>query len=199
MRYGGIGLILLAGIIWLVSWRSAAPSADVAAAAHLHIIGTADAPVQIVEYGDLTCSACRQWHNLGFKDQLLAEFGGQISFEFRHFPVVTASSPSGAQAAQCAAEQDGFWPFHDYIYENLEPYPDLSPARTGEIAAAIGLDRTAFDSCLKSDRYRAFVNDAIRRAQRDGARGTPTFFINGQPAFASYQAMSATINDLLGN
>lgn len=201
LRYGGLGGIILIAFIALVSWRNAdvTPDGETAVFAGPLLDGPADAPIKVVEYADLTCSACRQWHNLGIKEQLRADFGNQISFEYRHFPVITASSPNGAQAAQCAAEQDGFLPFHDYIYENLEPYPNLNPARVQEIASTIGLDREAFDSCLDSGRYRAFVTEAIERAQQDGVRGTPTFFINDQPVFPSYEAMAATINDLLAN
>ncbi|MEJ2746647.1 MAG: thioredoxin domain-containing protein [Anaerolineae bacterium] len=202
IRYGGFGVILLVALVGFGIWRGANVSvADSETAVSLAPLldGPAAAPIKVVKYADLTCSACRQWHNMGIKEQLRAEFGDQISFEFRHFPVITASSPNGAQAAQCAAEQDGFWPFHDYVYENLEPYPNLNTGRVQEIASAIGLDREAFDSCLDSGRYRTFVTEAIERGQQDGVRGTPTFFINGQPVFPSYQEMSATINDLLGN
>lgn len=161
--------------------------------------GPADAPVKVVEYADLTCSACRQWHNLGIREQLRADFGDQVSFEYRHFPVITAASPRWTEAAQCAAEQALFWPSHDYIYENLEPYPTVNDARLQETATAIGLEQTPFSRCLDSGRYRGFVNDAIQRAQQDGVRGTRTFFINGQQAFPSYAAMAETIQDLLRN
>jgi protein-disulfide isomerase len=201
LRYGGLGGIILIAFIALVSWRNAevTPDGETAVLVGPLLDGLAGAPIKVVEYADLTCSACRQWHNLGIKEQLRADFGDQISFEYRHFPVITASSPNGAQAGQCAAEQNSFWSFHDYIYENLEPYPNLSVARLQEIASAIGLDREAFDSCLESGRYRAFVTEAIERAQQDGARGTPTFFINDQQVSPSYEAMAATINDLLSN
>ncbi|MFZ1399868.1 MAG: thioredoxin domain-containing protein [Candidatus Promineifilaceae bacterium] len=198
LRYGGLALFVVIVLVVLAVWRNQG-GVDTAVAAIPHLDGPADAPVQVVEYADLTCSSCRQWHNLGIKEQLQADFGDQISFEYRHFPVITAASPRWAEAAQCAAEQALFWPFHDYVYENLEPYPTVDDARLQEIGAAIGLEQTDFDACLASDRYGPFVNEAIQRAQRDGARGTPTFLINGQQVFPSYEAMAATITDLLGN
>ncbi|MBK8131019.1 MAG: thioredoxin domain-containing protein [bacterium] len=198
LRYGGLAMFVVIVLVVLVLWRSQG-GVDTAVAAIPHLDGPADAPVQVVEYADLTCSSCRQWHNLGIKEQLQADFGDQISFEYRHFPVITAASPRWAEAAQCAAEQELFWPFHDYVYENLEPYPTVNDARLQEIAAAIGLEQTVFMDCLDSGRYGPFVNDAIQRAQRDSARGTPTFLINGQQVFPSYEAMTSTINDLLSN
>jgi protein-disulfide isomerase len=201
IRYGAIAVIVLLAIAGLVIWRNAGvvPADELAALVAPNLDGLAEAPVQVVEYGDLTCSACKQWHNLGIKEQLQAQFGDQVSFEFRHYPVITASSPKGAEAAQCAAEQDAFWQFHDYIYENLENYPDLSSNRVKEIASELGLDRAAFDSCLDSGKYRDFVTQAIRRAQADGARSTPTFLINGQQVSHSYASMSATIDSILNN
>lgn len=199
IRYGGLALIILIALAAVISWRGGGSAPLDSADIQIHLKGPADAPVQIVEYGDLTCSACRQWHNLGFKEQLFAEFGNQISFEFRHFPVITPSSPKGAEAAQCAAEQEGFWLFHDYIYENLPPYPNLNTEQVQAVAAAVGLDQTAFDACLDAGRYRAFPAQAAQEARRAGAAGTPTFFINGQPVSASYMAMSAVINAILEN
>lgn len=201
IRYGGIAVVLLlifGGIAW---WRNAGvvPAEDLAAQIPPNLDGPATAPIRVVEYADLACSACKRWHNLGIKEQLQAEFGDQVSFEYRHFPVITATSPTGAEAAQCAAEQEAFWPFHDYIYENLEDYPDLSSNRVKEIATAVNLNRDEFDSCLDSGKYQDFVTQAIRQAQADGARSTPTFLINGEQMFPSFESLSATINELLQN
>lgn len=202
LRYGGMIVLILIALGFLTIWRNAdtTPAAgETAVAAIPHLDGPAGAPVQVVEYADLTCSACRQWHNMGIKEQLRADFGDQISFEYRHFPVITAASPRWAEAAQCAAEQELFWPFHDYVYENLEPYPTVNDARLQEIATAIGLESEPFASCLAAGRYDRFIADAIQQAQRDGVRGTPTFFINDQQVFPSYQAMSEVARNLLNN
>ncbi len=201
IRLGAIAVIIVLAIVGLALWRNAdmVPADELAALVEPNLDGPADAPVQIVEYADLACSSCKQWHNLGIKEQLQAQFGEQISFEYRHFPVITATSPTGAEAAQCAAEQNAFWEFHDYIFENLEAYPDLGNSRVKEIATAVNLDREAFDNCLDSGTYGDFVTQAIRRAQADGARGTPTFLVNGQQVFPSYEAMSATISQILNN
>ncbi|MBE2197195.1 MAG: thioredoxin domain-containing protein [Anaerolinea sp.] len=201
VRFGGLAVIILIVIVGLIGWGRADKTleSETAVLAPPHLDGPADAPVKVVEYADLTCSSCRQWHNTGVKEQLQAEFGDQISFEYRHFPVITVSSPRWAEAAQCAAEQGLFWPFHDYVYENFEPYPTVNSDRLQEIGAAIGLESEAFNRCLDSGRYRKFVTDAIQRAQNDGARGTPTFFVNSQPVFPSYEAMSETIRGMLNN
>lgn len=200
IRIVGIGaLVILIGAV-LVFWRNAGrvPADEAAALVSPNRIGAQDAPVQIVEFGDFGCHSCRAWHNAGIKDQLLADFGDQISIEFRHFPVITAQSPQAAEAGQCAAEQGAFWEFHDYIYEQT-PEGALSEDNLRQYAAAIGLDEGQFDACFDSGRFEELVRRDLRAAQEAGARGTPTFLINGQQAFPSYQSMSAVISDILGS
>ncbi len=198
IRIVGIALIVILAGTALVFWRNAGrvPADEAAALVSPNRIGPEDAPVQIVEFGDFGCHACRAWHNAGIKEQLLADFGDQISLEFRHFPVITAQSPQAAEAGQCAAEQGAFWEYHDYIYEQT-PEGALSRDDLRRYAAAVGLDEAQFDDCLSSGRFEELVRRDMRAAQEAGARGTPTFLINGQQAFPSYESMSATINAIL--
>lgn len=190
-------VIVLGGI---VAWRNAGrvPVEEVVAATPPNLDGPADAPVQIVEFGDFGCPACRAWHNAGIKQQLKAAYGDQISFEFRHFPVITAQSPQAAEAAQCAAEQGAFWQYHDYIYEQT-PQSALSSSELKEYAAAIGLNQDGFASCLDSGKYQDYVLRDQRAAVAAGARGTPSFYINGEAAFPSYEGMAGVIETILAN
>jgi protein-disulfide isomerase len=199
MRIGGIAVLILAAGALIVFWRNAGRITADEAAALLppNRIGSVDAPVQVVEFGDFGCHACRDWHNRGIKEQLLADYGDQISFQFRHFPVITQQSPHAAEAAQCAAEQDAFWPYHDFIYEQT-PQGALSESDLKAYAAATGLDQEVFDSCLASGRFEDLVRRDRRDAQNAGARGTPTFLINGSQVFPTYNAMTEAIDDILG-
>lgn len=159
--------------------------------------GPADAPVKVVEFGDFGCPSCRAWHNSGIKEQLQAEFGDQIRFTFRHLPVITAQSPKAAESAQCAADQDAFWQYHDYLYEQV-PAGRLSPVELKQYAADIGLDSQAFDSCLDSGRYQSYVQQDMQAGFDLGARGTPSFFVNGQPAnLFGYESAVAAIRQHL--
>lgn len=190
----GGGLIVVLVIAGLAFWRSAGVVSveQLLATTVPNLQGTADAPVRVVEFGDFGCPSCRAWHNAGIKEQLQAEFGDQVAFEFRHFPVITMQSPKAAEAGQCAAEQDAFWTYHDYIYENT-PQGALAVADLKTYAAAIGLDEETFASCLDSDKYRDFVLEEERAARALGARGTPSFFINEQAVAFSYQSLAAAI------
>lgn len=194
LRIIGIVAFVLVGVAALVIWRNAGrvTAEEAAILAPPNIVGAIDAPVKIVEYGDFGCHSCRAWHNSGVKEQLLANYGDQVSLEFRHFPVITAQSPKAAEAGQCAAEQDKFWDYHDYIYEQT-PQGALSIADLKGYATAVALDQAQFDSCLDSGRFQDDVTADLRAAQNAGARGTPTFVVNGKQVFPSYSAMAEAI------
>ncbi|MDX1617053.1 MAG: thioredoxin domain-containing protein [Candidatus Promineifilaceae bacterium] len=159
-------------------------------------LGAADAPVTIVEFGDFGCPSCRAWHNAGVKDQLMATYGDQVSFVFRHFPVITSRSPRAAEATQCASEQGQFWAYHDYLYESA-PHLALSDDELRDYATSIGVDTEEFEQCLEEGRYRSYVSRDQQAALSSGARGTPTFFINGQQVGFSFEAMATVIEQEL--
>ena len=194
LRIGGLLILAVAALAAFSFYRtSTAPQIDapedVMAA---NIDGPADAPVNIVEFGDFGCPSCRAWHNAGIKDQLKAQFGDQISFTFRHFPVITRLSPKAAEAGQCASEQGRFWEYHDFIYEQT-PQNALANDDLKGYAQAIGLNSTEFDRCLDSDKYRSYVSRDQQAAIAAGAAGTPTFFINERLVSFSFESMAATI------
>jgi protein-disulfide isomerase len=199
LRWIGIAALVVLVIGAAAFWRNATsePVDDLTGIMAENVDGAADAPVKIVEFGDFGCPSCRAWHNAGIKEQLKAEFGDQISFTFRHFPVITAQSPKAAEAAQCAAEQDAFWQYHDYLYEQV-PGGALGQSDLKQYATAIGLDQAAFESCLDSGKYGEYVSRDRQAAVDAGARGTPSFFVNGRPVAPFLEAMSAQIQVELG-
>jgi len=201
LRYGIVGVIIIALFAAFVFYRSSTVNETVVEPVEImaaNIDGPRDAPVQIVEFGDFGCPQCRAWHVSGIKDQLKEEFGDQINFTFRHFPIITPLSPKAAEAGQCAAEQDAFWAYHDYIYEKTL-IAALEPDELVSYAAEIGLDTTQFESCLESGKYENYVTQDEQAARDAGATHTPTFYINGEPVSSSYDAMAGTIREILNS
>ncbi len=194
IRVGGLIILAVVALGIFGFYRNkSAPAVDAPTEVMTaNILGPPDAPVRIVEFGDLGCPACRQWHNSGIKEQLLARFEGQINFTFRHFPVITRQSPKAAEAAQCASEQDRFWQYHDFVYEQT-PLGALSLNELEGYGAAIGLNSEQFNQCLDSGKYRDYVSRDQSAAVAAGARGTPTFYINGEIVDFFYESMEAKI------
>lgn len=108
---------------------------------------------------------------------------GLVRFGYQHFAFLGPESEWAAEASECAAEQDAFWPFHDLLY--FEKYGGenrgaFSKENLKQFAAELGLDTAAFNACLESGKYTAIVREGKKLGQSMGVRGTPAFLINGQ-------------------
>lgn len=125
---------------------------------------------------------------------------GKVRFEYKHFPFIGNESLKAAEASECAAEQDMFWPYHDTIFANQrgENVNSYSPAALKNFAAALGLDTAAFNDCLDSGKYSRVVRNELEEGKERGATSTPTLFINGEMVkgaipFDQLQSMVETI------
>jgi protein-disulfide isomerase len=192
-----IGVVVVAGAIaGFAATRPPAPDPSLPAVVAEEISkGPAEAPVTITEYGDFNCPSCRSYHQLGIIDQVLAQYPGEVLFVWRHFPVITPSSPDLAEAAECAADQGAFWDFHDLLF-------DASPTARGQMvgfAEQLGLDAEAFNQCFESRGYRDAVEDQTREAFGLGFRGTPSFMINDSPLAGppTYELLISLVEDQL--
>lgn len=171
-----IGLALVAGYFLWPRPKALAVSQD-----RLNddpFIGSINAPVTIVEYGDFGCPSCRAWHNAGILEQVQAAYGDQVRFVWRDFPVITAQSPKAAEAAQCAYDQGYFWGYHDLLFEQAT---SLRTSDLKRYAENIGLDSSLFKQCLDSGQHKATVEKDLQDAYRHRFRGTPSFLVNDQP------------------
>lgn len=192
----GIAVIVLLALI-VVSWPR--PKTEQLSAERLEAdpaLGASDAPVTIIEYGDFGCPACRAWHQAGVRKQVEAEYGDQVQFVWRDFPVITAQSPKAAEAGQCAFDQGKFWEYHDYVYEQGRSL-NVSDLKT--YAKNIGLDGEQFNQCLDSGQYKAKVDHNRDQAYRLGLRGTPSFVVNDQTLAGAptYAVLKGIIDDIL--
>lgn len=163
-------------------WGRSAGSADVASTPSLldddAVLGPADAPVTIVEFGDYQCPYCQYWHN-AILPQLLATYADKVRYVYRDFPLTGhPQAIPAAVAANCAAEQDAFWKFHDALFSMTYGLDEEAYRR---YAANLGLATDQFAECLNSGRARQEVLDDYRAALRLGVQSTPTFFINDVP------------------
>ena len=193
----GAGAALVLTMVIYFTWQETSlsnPPATISVADPA--IGPESAPVEIVEYGDFGCPACRGWHNAGIREQILAAFGDQVRFVWKDFPVITPQSPHAAEAGQCAAAQGKFWEFHDLVYEQ---FAGLEPDALGGYAARVGLDLAAFAQCLEQNVMRAKVQANEQEARRLGLLGTPGFAINGRPLPAppSFEQLATLIQQEL--
>lgn len=102
---------------------------------------------------------------------------GIARFTFRHFPHLSAESEEAALAAECAADQDAFFPYHDALFERQAQ--GLSRAEMDEAARTVGLDLELFLDCLDSRTHQDTLAAGIAEASRLGVAATPLVLVNG--------------------
>jgi protein-disulfide isomerase len=148
-----------------------------------HIRGNANAEVTIVEYSDLECPFCKQFH--GTMQQAMAAYGDKVRWVYKHFPLdqLHPKADKEAEAAECAGELGGdeaFWAYIDKVFETTPSNNGLDLALLPVIAQDLGLDRVQFESCLASGKYAELVEAHFQEGMRFGVNGTPGSFVNGQ-------------------
>lgn len=148
----------------------------------LPLLGRADAPVKIVEFGDYQCPFCRKVfiESEGRIRQNFVE-PGTASFAWKDFAFLGEESVLAAMAARCANDQGKFWAYHDLLFERQggENSGAYSAANLKRLARELKLDGAAFDACFNSGKHREAVLANTAEGRRFNVQGTPTFFING--------------------
>jgi protein-disulfide isomerase len=141
------------------------------------VLGAEDAPVTIIEFADFQCPFCIR-HFQEVYPQLQAQYGDQIRFVYKDFPLSTLhpDAYSAAIAAQCAKEQGMFWEYHDLLFGGAQ---GLGREAYDAYAAQLGLDVAAMDACMDEDRYGDAVQTDYTQGSGLGVNSTPTFFVNG--------------------
>jgi protein-disulfide isomerase len=141
-----------------------------------HVLGEADAPITLVEYGDYECPHCGHAHPI--VTRLRKHFGRRLRFVFRNFPLnqIHPNAESAAEAAEFAAGQGRFWEMHDGLFENQA---SLGLPLFLELAGLLALSAPQLRHALVNGDYVARVREDFLGGARSGVNGTPTFFING--------------------
>ena len=112
--------------------------------------GNRNAPLALIEYSDLECPFCKQFHPTA--QQLISEYDGQVMWVYRHFPLAQLHSKAPTEAA---AADNGL---------------DLATLPT--IAKEIGLNQSAFQTCLDANDSTA-VDADYDSGIKAGITGTP--------------------------
>jgi protein-disulfide isomerase len=165
--------------------------------------GRADAPLTIVEFSDYQCPFCAR-HVAQTIPGLDKEYiqTGKVKYVFRNYPIesIHPNAFKAAVAAECANEQNKYWPMHDRLFANQRL---LADAQLPGHAAAVGLQVSAFQTCLASGKFDAKIRKDMNDAVAVGITGTPGFvigktngtsairvdaFIPGARAFAGFKS-----------
>ena len=146
-----------------------------------HIKGNNESAITLVEYSDFQCPACGDYYPL--LKQLNEEFGDNILFAYRHFPLQQhQNAKPAAIASEAAAKQGKFWEMHDMIFENQDKWSEEKNAE--EIfmgyAQKLGLDEAQFKNDLASQETKEKVDDDYKGGIKARVNATPSFFLNSK-------------------
>lgn len=169
------------------------------------VLGDANAPHTIVEFGDFQCTYCTKLHTE--MDPLIrTDFiqTGKAKMVFKTLAFIGPESTAAGLAAYCAQQQGKFWDFHDAIYKaeqaeetagkQSENSGNLTKAFFVQTAQSLGMDVNKFTTCYDNKDGQAQMAQYSQDMQAAGVQGTPTVFIDGtqlQNPFdiAQYQAI----------
>jgi len=163
--------------------------------------GDLAAPVTLFEWSDYECPYCaRHAAGAGLQIQEAYVESGQVRIVFRDLPLISihAHAVKAAEAARCAGElggSDGYWDMHHRLFESQAEWSAQAEAVPffKTYAGRLGLDQTAFDTCLDDGRHGDAVMADYNEALGLGIRATPSFvlqdtILEGALPFGDFQA-----------
>ena len=144
--------------------------------------GPANAPVTIVEFGDLECPSCKAAQPI--VEKLLGE-EPDARFIFQQFPL-TAIHPWAMTAAKfgdCLGRENNpaFWKFADAVYGAQDQItPANAEQKLTELASSSGADGAQTAKCAAEPATAKRVEESIDLGKAVVVTGTPTLFIGGR-------------------
>jgi len=160
--------------------------------------GPKDAPVMIVEFGDLQCPACKAAQPT---IEALVAAEPNARFVFQNFPLEIHNwAAKGAAYSDCVgrASNDAFWKFISKTYETQS---DITAENADEkltaLADGAGVKGSDIAACAAKPETKARVNASIALGKSVDVGGTPTLFINGRKIGSLDPRMSDVYKNLV--
>ena len=146
------------------------------------LLGSASAPITIIEFGDYQCPKCKEWF-LSTKPDIITNYidTGKANLIFVDIAFLGIDSMPASRASYCAEEQGRYWDYHAFLYSNQMGI-DNGWANIDSLkgyANNLGFDMDLFVSCMDSGKYKKRVQFNTEESQKNGVTGTPTFIIVG--------------------
>jgi protein-disulfide isomerase len=192
----GAGALLVVGAAW---WAMAPGSEHVAALVDPQgegladlmqpgplpelAMGSADAPITVVEYASMSCPHCAHMHNTVLPELKKKYIDtGKVHFILREFPLDDRAM-AAAMLARCAGG-DKTLPMITALFAKQDAWAFVRDDPTPELfkfAQQAGFTKESFDKCLTDQKLLEKIEAVRSRASKVfGVKATPTFFINGK-------------------
>lgn len=141
------------------------------------IKGSPEAKITIVEYSDLECPFCKQFHNT-MNEIMKAYPNGEVAWVFRHFPLDSLHQKARveAEAAKCIstlAGNNAFWNYIDKIFIATKSNDGLDLSLLPKFATEVGVTEKDFTKCIADEKTKKAVQEEVDEAILAGGQGTP--------------------------
>ncbi len=166
-------------------------------------LGKSDAPITIVEYGDLQCPVCANFSNT-IMPTVVQDYirQGKARLQFRNFAFIGDDSNKLALASLAAGRQDKQFDFNELVYANQgeENSGYATDAYIKKIFSSIpGLDVDQAMKDMKSGAVADQLGQDLQLAHAANISATPTIFVgrSGQtPTVVNYPDLPAKLQAL---
>jgi protein-disulfide isomerase len=194
-----IAMVLAAGLLALAA-------CDKKAAANFDqdmTMGSAKAPVTMIEYASVTCPHCALWNAEvfpAFKKKYIDT--GKVHYVFREALIHEELDVVGYRLARCVGP-DKYFQVVDGIMRGQGQLAAGTPPREMflSVAKSTGMSEKEFDDCEADEDARKKLYDRIVAEQKEyNVDHTPTFIVNGKEVGggeASLEQLSESIDPLL--
>ncbi len=150
-----------------------------------HDYGSPDAAVQVVELSDFGCHYCQKFHLESFPT-VFQEYIESGKVRWKYVTFVSGMFPNSKEAsvlAECVGEQGLFDQIRDRLFEAQQEWKRSDDVQALLLAYAVevGADVEQVERCLAAGRGDETVSQGTRFGFLAGARGTPTFLVDGFP------------------
>ena len=150
------------------------------------ILGDANAPITLVEFGDYQCHYCNVFFQT-IEDDIIKNYvkTGKVKMIFKDYNIIGPDSINASHGAHCSNEQGLFWEYHDTLYSNWagENNGWASPRNLTIFAEEVNADMDKWTQCMNEKSHSITINESNNDAKALELTGTPAFFVinsNGQ-------------------
>ncbi len=164
------------------------------------VLGDPDAPITVVEFGDLQCPRCYEFHR-DVMPLIQEKYigSGMVKWVYRDFPLDKhPQADTAALAAECTRAQytgqpgysskdEFYFAMFDLITDHIMDWS--GQADTAEATfVSLAKDELGVDiqSCMDAETYKEDIEGDYTAGRSYGVEGTPTFFINGRKLIGSW-------------
>ena len=142
-------------------------------------LGSADAPIVVIEFGNYGCSHCTQFHERVFpalRERYIET--GQVQWFFVPGSVnATGRNHRVYALGRCAEEQGKFWDILDFLIANSH----RAPSRLGDLVGRHpALDQQEFSFCMRDRETEQMVLADFDEFDLLEVKQTPTFIVRRQ-------------------